>query len=195
MIRCSSIKTILKDNFQYTIKTFLLLLLFTPLVACTSISEEIPSSVLPSRKIHYLSMTDLADASQYWNTAWAGKSSRLYNEIQVAAIVYLRTNQYIPGKKDCNDMAVDLWQELNDKGIKSIIVVGNIGKSYETFVECNHAWLMVYSGEGSAAAIDLACTKVYTWEDVRSNSQIRQYWEGFVYEKPTDLLADFHERW
>jgi len=54
---------------------------------------------------------------------------------------------------------------------------------------------MVYSGEGSAAVMELVSGRVYVWEDVRINPQLRQYWEGFVYEKPSDLLADFQERY
>lgn len=92
-------------------------------------------------------------------------------------------------------MAVEAWQKLLDMGIISLITVGNLEKSYESFLECNHVWLMIYSSEGSAAVMDLIGGKVHVWEEVRTNPQLRQYWEGFVYEKPSDLLTDFKERW
>jgi len=140
-------------------------------------------------------MINLGDASQYWNTDWRGRPSELYEEILTLTIPYFQTCKYVFGEKDCNDMAVDAWQELLNREIISLIAVGNLEKSYESFLECNHAWLIVYNGEGSAAVMDLVRGKVYVWEDVRSNPQLRQYWEGFVYENPSDLFTDFKERW
>jgi hypothetical protein len=92
-------------------------------------------------------------------------------------------------------MVVELWQILRDKGIISLIAVGNLEKTNESFLECNHAWLLVYSGEGSAAAIDTVSADIYLWEQVSSKPQLKQYWEGFLYENPSDLLADFKNRW
>ena len=97
--------------------------------------------------------------------------------------------------EDCNDMTVDFWQTLADRDIVSLIVVGNLDKSDETFLECNHTWLTVYSGKGAAAAIDIARGRILTWEDVRRTPQLSQYWEGFVYQNPSYLLEDFKERW
>ena len=94
-----------------------------------------------------------------------------------------------------HDMAVDLWQKFRDEGIISVIAVGNLEIVDETFRECNHAWLIVYNAAGSAAVIDLASRKIYTWENVRENPQLRQYWEGFIYENPADLQGDFIGRW
>lgn len=92
-------------------------------------------------------------------------------------------------------MAVAAWQKLSKKGIVSLIVVGNLEQSRESFLDCNHAWLLVYNSSGSAAVIDLVRGKVFTWEDVRLNLPLKQYWEGFVYETPEDLWEDFRGRW
>lgn len=195
MTHNSSIKTILRNCFRTIIGISLLLVLLTSLVSCTTTKDETDSPVLTGSENHYIPLADLGDASPYWNTSWLERSSELYYEIIRLTTSYFQTNKYVFGKSDCNDMAVDVWQKLIDKEIKSLIVVGNLEKSYETFLECNHAWLMVYSSKGSAAAMDLARGKVFVWQDVRINPQLRQYWEGFVYESPSDLLVDFEKRW
>ena len=195
MMSVSLVKTNLRHSRQILNGIFLVIVLLIPLNGCASVTAETSSPVLTASKTHYIPMMDLEDASQYWNTAWRGHSSELYDEILILTTAYFETHKYVFGETDCNDMAVDVWQKLLDSGIISLIVVGNLGKSYESFLECNHAWLMVYSSKGSAAAMDLARGKVFVWEDVRINPQLRQYWEGFVYESPSDLLVDFEKRW
>jgi hypothetical protein len=195
MISYSSIKVILRNSLKSIVWVFLLLVLFQSSTSCTSIKNEASSPVLNSTETHYIPMVELGDASRYWNTAWLEHTFELYDEILTLTTNYFQTHQYVFGEKDCNDMAVDVWHKLIDKEIISLIVVGNLEKSYETFLECNHAWLMVYSSKGSAAAMDLTRGKVYVWEDVRTNPQLRQYWEGFVYASPSDLLVDFKDRW
>jgi hypothetical protein len=143
----------------------------------------------------YIPFSELGDASPYWNTAWLGNSSVLHDEIIAITIEYDKTHKYVFGEYDCSDMTVDLWQMLSERDIISLIVVGNLDKSDETFLECNHAWLTVYSGTGAAAAIDLTRGRVITWEDVRNAPQLGQYWEGFVYQNPSYLKDDFRERW
>lgn len=165
------------------------------LTGCAGVIDGVPSTVFTTPKTHYITMADLKDASQYWNIDWRGCSSRLYDEILALTTTYFQTHRYVFGETDCNDMAVEAWQKLLDMGIISLITVGNLEKSYESFLECNHVWLMIYSSEGSAAVMDLIGGKVHVWEEVRTNPQLRQYWEGFVYEKPSDLLTDFKERW
>ena len=195
MISCSSIGIILRKSSRTIIGISLLLFLLMSLASCTGMEDETDSPVLTGSENHYIPLADLGNASRYWNTTWLGYSSELYDEILALTTNYFQTHKYVFGESDCNDMAVDVWQKLIDKEIISLIVVGNLEKSYETFLECNHAWLMVYSGEGSAAAMDLVRGKVFIWEDVRTNPQLRQYWEGFVYERPAHLFTDFKERW
>jgi hypothetical protein len=65
----------------------------------------------------------------------------------------------------------------------------------EGFGDCDHAWLMFYSAEGSAVAVETTTGRTYTWEDARANCRLRQYWEGFAYDNPSDLWTDFSERW
>ena len=173
----------------------MILILLIPLTGCASVIAETSSHVLTTPKAYYIDIADLGDASQYWNTDWRGRSTELYDEILALTSRYSQTHKYVFGETDCNDMAVDAWQELLNREIISLIAVGNLEKSYESFLECNHAWLIVYNSEGSAAAMDLVRGKVYIWEDVRNNPQLKQYWEGFIYENPSDLFTDFGERW
>ena len=195
MISSYLIGTNLRQSFRIFVGFFSILILLMPLTSCTGVIAETPSYVFTTPKAYYIDIEDLGDASQYWNTDWRGRPSELYDEILALTIPYFQTHRYVFGETDCNDMAVDAWQELLNREIISLIAVGNLEKSYESFLECNHAWLIVYNGEGSAAVIDLVRGKVYVWEDIRANPQLRQYWEGFVYENPSDLFTDFKERW
>ena len=148
-----------------------------------------------NNKIHNIAIAEIEDLSYYWNKEWLGRSIDLFQEVSSITTQYSQTHDYILGVHDCNDMSVELWQCLKERGIKSLITVGNLGKSNESFLECNHTWLMVYSGEGSAIAVDVATANVYSWEKVSIKPQLIQYWEGFLYEKPSDLLIDFQGRW
>jgi len=144
---------------------------------------------------HIIPIEKLGDASEYWNVDWKERSSQLYEEISAVSTLYFRTHRYVPGETDCNDMVVGVWNRLISRGIISLIVVGNLDMSQESFVDCNHTWLIVYSGEGSAAVVETTSGEIYTWEDAQVYPFLKQYWEGFVYETPSGLRADFHERW
>jgi len=165
-------------------------------VSCSSAATSIPApGAEPSGAIHSIPIGDLGDALQYWNVDWKGRAPQLYSEIADVNSLYYRTHAYVPGEADCDDMAADIWESLADSGIVSLIVVGNLEATRESFAECNHAWLIVYSGEGSAAALEVTAGKTYTWADTLDDGTLRQYWEGFVYERPSDLAEDFDQRW
>jgi len=165
------------------------------IIPCVFAINGQPLASSKKNETHNIAIAELDDLSYYWNKEWLGYSTDLYNEVTSITTTYSQTHDYVFGVHDCNDMAIELWQWLKEKGIVSLITVGNLGKSNESFLECNHAWLMVYSGEGSAAAVDVVTARVYPWEKVSKNPQLKQYWEGFLYEKPSDLLIDFQGRW
>ncbi|HEY41474.1 MAG TPA: hypothetical protein G4O18_06405 [Dehalococcoidia bacterium] len=144
---------------------------------------------------NYIPTVDLGDAGEYWNIGWQGQSTGLYHTLRTFINDYSRNHDYVFGESDCNDMVVEIWDNLNNQGILSLIVVGNLEMSRESFEECNHAWLMVYNAEGAAVALDPSCGGVYCWEDARKHPYLEQYWEGIVYKNPTDLWNDFQERW
>ena len=142
---------------------------------------------------HNIPGEDLGDASQYWNLDWKGRSPQLYGEIVAVNALYTQSHTYIPGQTDCDDMAADIWETLAGQGIISLIIVGNLEMAQESFNDCNHAWLMIYGGEGSAAALETTNGGVYTWQDTEVEPRLKQYWEGFIYEKPSDLWRDFKD--
>ena len=175
------------------------LVLILPMLAaagCSSTESIVPDSATGAGKVtRSIPMEDLGDAVAYWNTDWKGQARQLYQEIQAINRQYFQTHRYVPWQTDCNDMAVDVWDRLNSRGIVSLIVVGNLELSHEAFADCNHAWLMVYSGEGSSAAVEPTRGEVFTWEHSRAYPGLEQYWEGFAYETPSELWADFVRRW
>ena len=177
----------------------LLPVLVLAILALTSCSGIATSISAPGPKalgaVHSIPVAELGDALGYWNVDWQGRAAQLYAEIAALNTRYCRTHAYVPGEADCNDMAADIWRELASEGIVSLIVVGNLEMARESFSECNHAWLIVYNGEGSAAALEVTTGRTYRWEDTLNNSRLTQYWEGFIYDKPSDVSEDFAERW
>jgi len=173
----------------------LLLILIAMLISCSCIKNEAADIEFEKDETSKIAVINTEDISYYWNRDWLGRPTALYDEIRLTTTTYIQTHNYIFGENDCNDMAVELWQILKDKGVTSLIAIGNLEKSNESFFECNHAWLLVYSGEGSAAAVDTVSAGVYLWEQVASNPQLKQFWEGFLYENPTNLFTDFKDRW
>ena len=144
---------------------------------------------------HHVPADELGDASAYWNTAWKGRSGELWREMRAVVSAYSKTHRFTPGETDCNVMAVEIWDRLRSRGIVSIIVAGSLEMTQEGFGDCDHAWLMVYSAEGSAVALETTNGRTYTWVDTRADGRLRQYWEGFAYDNPSSLWADFSERW
>ena len=171
------------------------LVLISVLTGCGGITNEAPYIEAELNITPKIAVINPENIPSYWNRDWLGRPAALYDEIRSTTDTYIQTHNYVFGEIDCNDMAVELWHILKDKGVISLITVGNLEKSNESFLECNHAWLMVYNGEGSAAAIDVVSASVYLWEQVPSNLQLKQFWEGFLYENPTNLFTDFKERW
>ena len=144
---------------------------------------------------HHVPADELGDASAYWNAAWKGRTAELCHEIRTVVSAYSNTHRFTPGGTDCNVMAVEIWDRLLRRGIVSIIVAGNLEMNREGFRDCDHAWLMVYSAEGSTIAVETTNGRTYTREDAGADGRLRQYWEGLVYDNPSDLWADFSERW
>jgi hypothetical protein len=176
-----------------TVKTALsaLILLTLLLVGCSDVSSNLHHQV----QTNYILASDLGDAGEYWNTCWQGQAAELYSTVRALITRYSRTHNYVFGESDCNDMVVEIWDRLNNQGILSLIVVGNLEMSREPFEECNHTWLMVYSGEGAAVVLDPSCGGVCSWEDTRDYPYLKQYWEGIAYQNPAGLWNDFQERW
>ncbi len=170
------------------------LLAAATLISCSGAGSSVPTTTTESSgAIHNIPIENLGDACQYWNLDWEGRAPQLYVEIVAVNALYIRSHDYILGQNECDDMAADIWEILARKGIISLIVAGNLEMSGESYADCNHAWLLIYSGEGSAAALETTCGEVYTWQDTEVDPNLKQYWEGFIYEKPSDLWRDFKD--
>jgi len=70
-----------------------------------------------------------------------------------------------------------------------------MGRSRETFGECNHSWLIIPTNEGLGFALEPTNGEVYLSRHIQLDPQLRQYWQGYYYIKPSDLKADIKDRW
>jgi hypothetical protein len=61
-----------------------------------------------------------------------------------------------------------MYREFERMGIKSTPIIGNLNVSGEAYMECNHVWLLVKSGDKEIA---------YDWGTPRFD---RQHYEGYT---------------
>ena len=90
---------------------------------------------------------------------------------------------------DCDDGTLDMYRHFQGLGIESTPIVGNLDMDGEEYMECNHVWLLVKSGDRDIA---------YDWGIPRFD---RQHYEGYTIsldyllyavaedKKDADLLA------
>ena len=147
--------------------------------------------ITPTKPTHTLSPNDYNVSSRYWNLAWSGRDYLLQMTTQQVGTNYFQWHTYIANETDCNDMAVDIWDMLSKQGIISLIVVGNIDKTGETWSQCNHAWLMIPNAAGYYFALEPTDGQLF----FGSSPLWSQYSIGFFYAKPSDLRADIGSRW
>jgi len=141
--------------------------------------------------------------SQIWgnpefrSTDWQGRDYELQSKIEEIGRSYHRTHTYIPNETDCNDMAVDLWNMLFTENIKAVMVIGNLDKVGETFLETKHAWLYIFDAEGKIIYLEATTGEVlYGFlPNGKANPRVVPYREGFIYKKPSNLWADLKKRW
>jgi len=69
---------------------------------------------------------------------------------------------------DCDDGTLDMYRHFQGLGIESTPIVGNLGMDGEEYMECNHVWLLVKSGDKDIA---------YDWGIPRFD---RQHYEGYT---------------
>ena len=68
---------------------------------------------------------------------------------------------------DCDDGTLQMYRHFQKLGIESTPVVGNLEIEGEEYMECNHVWLMVESGDRGIA---------YDWGEPQFDSQ---HYEGY----------------
>ena len=69
---------------------------------------------------------------------------------------------------DCDDETLDRYRHFQKLGIECAPIVGNLDMSGETYMESNHVWLLVKSGDRQIA---------YDWGTPRFD---RQHYEGYT---------------
>ena len=154
---------------------------------------------ISSGPMNNLSLDELSNNSDHWNV-WENAEA-LKNKVKQLANVSGTYHGYIENEYDCNDMAVDIWNmlEVNEPTpIQSIIVIGNLDEEDETFEDCNHAWLVILNkpegGVVTIYALEPTNAEIYKYTGDK-NAPAAEYFNGFFYEKPSDLRADLGDRW
>jgi hypothetical protein len=69
---------------------------------------------------------------------------------------------------DCDDSTLETYRYFQARGIDSTSIVGNLDMDGEGYMECNHVWLLVRSGDREIA---------YDWGIPRFD---RQHYEGYT---------------
>ena len=68
---------------------------------------------------------------------------------------------------DCDDSALAMYQHFQNLGIEATPIIGNLKTTGEAYMESNHVWLLVKSGDKEIA---------YDWGTPRFD---RQHYEGY----------------
>jgi hypothetical protein len=69
---------------------------------------------------------------------------------------------------DCDDATLAMYRHFQSLGIEATPIIGNLKMDGEAYMDCNHVWLLVKSGDGEIA---------YDWGTPRFD---RQHYEGYI---------------
>ena len=78
---------------------------------------------------------------------------------------------------DCDDSTLSMYRHFQQVGIEATPIMGNLNMDGEKFMESDHVWLMVKSGDNIIA---------YDWGEPRFD---RQHYEGYPVSLETLLQA------
>ena len=121
---------------------------------------------------------------QFWNLEWSNNVLRtMVSDIYTR---YFETHTYTPGEDDLYSMVMDIWDMLEGEDIITYIVYGNRSRQYESFNQCNDAWLLVY-GRTTSYALDC---ETGTVRSQGRRGSYGEYWEGYIYTNPDNFRAD-----
>ncbi|MHC1623036.1 MAG: hypothetical protein ACXQTR_00400 [Candidatus Methanospirareceae archaeon] len=98
---------------------------------------------------------------------------------------------YMQGETDCNDMAVYLWNMLQKRGVKTLLVLGTTDGEYTPFADCNHVWLACDTPDGYIHIEPTVPMAIYSncVHTFRTQDEIDAYmesWEEESYRKSRD---------
>lgn len=96
------------------------------------------------------------------NPSWDPQN--LETTVTALAIAYEATHPYQEPDHVCRHMAMEFWQVLKDKGISSLIAVGNPDrqKEWRLLFQCDHAWIIVLGKNGLNLGVECTSGKVYS---------------------------------
>ena len=69
---------------------------------------------------------------------------------------------------DCDDGTLEMYRHFQRLGVEADPIVGNLGMDGEEYMECDHVWLMVRSGDKGIA---------YDWGEPQFDAQ---HYEGYI---------------
>lgn len=157
------------------------------------------SGIEEPRRNH--AIEDIMNDSQFWNRGsdvdefFETLYSILSGKDEIITSYDLQF--FLIAEWDCNDMTTSLWHTLNDRGITSIIVVGNLDLDNESFSECNYTWLLVFYKDWTGKEMTIFIVDPTKREIRIADSDpeaFKQYLEGYYYTSPFELNADIEER-
>jgi len=96
--------------------------------------------------------------------------------------VYHATHTY--SQKDffvCADMAMDVWNMVETKGINARIAAGNVNRDLANWKEYNHAWVVAEVSSERWVAMEITGGTI-----VRGNEN-RNYYRGYFLDSPREL--------
>lgn len=102
---------------------------------------------------------------------------------------------YMQGETDCNDMAVYLWNMLQKRGVKTLLVIGTPDGEYTPFADCDHAWLVCKTPDGAiciepTVPMVICSSCVYTF---RTSEEVDEYMVKALEESKQDSIRDIRE--
>jgi hypothetical protein len=97
---------------------------------------------------------------------------------------YHRNHTYVGGPTNggdifvCGDMASDVWDILQTKGIPAKIMVGNVMKDVASYAEYDHAWVLAQLPTGRWLALEA------TGGCIVDNKEKPRYYSGHAFSSP-----------
>ena len=100
---------------------------------------------------------------------------------------------YIQSETDCNDMAIYLWNMLQKRGVKTLLVIGTPDGEHTPFADCDHAWLSCKTPDGSINVEPTVPTVIYSncVYTFRTQDEIDAYMESWEEESYRENRDDY----
>jgi hypothetical protein len=98
---------------------------------------------------------------------------------------------YMQGETDCNDMAVYLWNMLQKRGVKTLLVIGTPDGEYTPFADCDHAWLACNTPDGNIHIEPTVPMVIYSNCVHTTQDEIDAYMESWEEESYREIRDDY----